>query len=145
LFLLKHQYPWAKANMAIDVRNIYWGDCFALSIGILSPTEFRSPADLSRGFSRFIAGFHPIYRGVFLSPTEFNCPMDLSQGKFGLYVLLSPTDFCSPADLSRGIDVRNIYWDDNFSLSFGILSPMEFRSHMDSITIILFNIDFSNY
>jgi hypothetical protein len=111
---LTHQYPWAKANMAIDVRAIYWDEYFSLSF-------------------------------EFLSPTEFNCPMDLSQGKFGLYVLLSPTDFCSPADLSRGIDVRNIYWDDNFSLSFGILSPMEFRSHMDSITIILFNIDFSNY
>jgi hypothetical protein len=80
---LTHQYPWAKANMAIDVRNIYWGDCFALSIGILSPTEFRSPADLSRGFSRFIAGFHPIYRGVFLSPTKFNCPVDLSRGNHG--------------------------------------------------------------
>jgi hypothetical protein len=59
--------------MAIDVRNIYWDDCFALSIGILSPTKFRSPADLSRGFSRFIAGFHPIYRGV---------SSDLSRGIF---------------------------------------------------------------
>ena len=102
---LTHQYPWAKANMAIDVRNICWGDCFSLLIGLLSPTEFNcpmdlsqgkfglyvllsptdfcSPADLSRGFSRFIAGFHPIYRGVFLSPTKFNCPVDLSRGNHG--------------------------------------------------------------
>jgi hypothetical protein len=28
--------------MAIDVRNICWGDCFALSIGLLSSTKFNT-------------------------------------------------------------------------------------------------------
>ncbi len=36
--------------MAIDVSKICWDDCFELSFGILSPSEFRNPADLSRGF-----------------------------------------------------------------------------------------------
>jgi hypothetical protein len=78
---LTHQYPWAKANMAIDVRNIYWGDCFALSIGILSPTEFRSPADLSRGFIRFIAGYFCRQRNLIAPWIYPGVIMDLSTGK----------------------------------------------------------------
>jgi hypothetical protein len=113
-----HQYPWVETawllmSVRFVVMNVFhcrleyfrqrnfvappiyrgvicWDEYFLLSIGIFSPTEFRSPTDLSRG--------------------------------------LSPTDLTHQypwAKANMAIDVSTICWDECFSLSFGILSPME--------------------
>ena len=108
---LTHQFPWAKANMAIDVRNICWDDCFALSIGLLSPTE------LIHQFPWAKANMAIDVRNI--------CWDDCFALSIGL---LSPTELIHQfpwAKANMAIDVRNICWGDCFSLSIGIMSPMK--------------------
>ena len=92
--------------MAIDVSTICLDDCFALSIGILSPT------DLIHQYP-WVKTAWLLMSARFIGMNIFHCRLEFCRHR-------NLTHQFPWAKANMAIDVSKICWDEYFSLSIGI-------------------------